>query len=463
MEKLTAQRGIEFLQIILSELSMPSVFSTEDASLIADMFTHMQDPETDDLEKTKDDREKHFPRFMKALYKNYTEIPQEFKEYASDALLYDLVTNFVRNSVQKDALKDMVKRPDAHAQEYLLLNFQFFGAMEDAKIQEIAQQEGRTVQAPAVLEIQADGSLAIITGEELIERKKNQKTQIESWNPYGADDIDAMHEVCRKKGEIQVISQVLKNGFEIKNVIPVAESSSVKIIAENRNTEQKIEIYIDDHGQPKHIIDLANPHIRKDVADANWQDELAILVSNLAGHPDQIADRAEELSSRGPLKSDPRSTITRHEEIALNDDLFVEPEPTEETVEIPGTSQMQQPGMTYTAGPQGGFNVISQTVSPDSKQVTQNDVRTMMKESRVKEPARSSARATHRPRLTQEGETTGRTQTPTQNVIKPKKKHQPKKKVKAKKKTTLADSALKWSGVAAGLGSTGIGFTSFLI
>ena len=206
--KFKIQHGIEFLQIVLSELRDPQVLNMEQHPGLKDMYRNMQDPDFDAATESFGYREKHFPSFMKDLYKKSAELPKEFEDYSDNDMIFGLVSSFIHQAVMAKSLEDIITRPKSHEKAYLSFCFQFFNAMEDKQIGEIAKREGVELTGPAVLEVKADGELGIVTGEGLLERKKNQKTDIESWNPFGNDNIEDMNEVCRKKGEIEVINNL---------------------------------------------------------------------------------------------------------------------------------------------------------------------------------------------------------------------------------------------------------------
>ena len=250
MENFKIYRGIEFLKIVLSELSNPQVIRTDRHPALSHMWRRMQDIRFNPKKETFDYRSEHFPRFMRHLYIEYPDIPKEFRDYADYGMIFDLIAGFVRENVLAHELDDVLQNQDVNERTYMFFCFQFFAAMEDKQVEKLGMERGEVTSVPAVIAEGEDGSLEALTGEDLNERKKNKKTKIIAWNPFGENNLDCMMEVCRKKGEMDIISHIQDGGFEVMD-LQKTDAGFTKIVAENKSTSQRVEIYTDKFGAPK--------------------------------------------------------------------------------------------------------------------------------------------------------------------------------------------------------------------
>lgn len=416
MSQFKIQRGIEFLKIVLNELSSPQVLKIEEHPAIPHMWRRMQDIRFDSRREPFEYRSKHFPRMMRYLYLRHPDLPREFQEFTTDGMVFDLLTDFVRQNVLAGTLEDTLKNPENHEREYLFFAFKFFAAMESAKIEELSLQRGITVSAPAVLERGEDGALEILTGEDLEARKKNKKTKIVSWNPFGEDSIDDMIQVCRKKGEMEVISHIQDDGFEVMD-FSRTDDGLTKIVAEKKETLQRIEVYTDNHGAPVHLIDTANPTKKQDFEGQSWRDELTVMSARAGKNPDVLAIKADEDLKAGPPKGEPRKPkigtgTLKVDPHALEDALGVKaghersefslkPISESETEKLK-TPRVGAPGTAHaTFAPlPGPMRAIPHGITGGVEEDTVEE---------LEEKARGEmARQTHRQRLTETGEITGR-------------------------------------------------------
>lgn len=411
MSHFKIQHGIEFLKIVLNELANPEMLRVEDHPALPHMWRRMQDIRFDSRKEPFEYRSKHFPRFMKHLYRESQEIPKEFRDFADSGMIFDLLTDFVRQNVLAGTLEDTLKNPENHEREYLFFGFKFFAAMEDALIEDLSMKQGITVSAPAVLVEKEDGAFEILTGEDLEARKKNQKTKIVSFNPFGENSIDDMISVCRKKGEMEVISHIQDDGFEIMN-FEQTDDGLTKIVAENKETSQRIEVYTDSHGAPVHLIDTANPTKKQDFEGRNWRDELTVLSARAGKNPDMLAVKADENLKAGPPKGESRKPkigtgTLQVDPHALESALGVKAghersEYSLKPISASETEKLKTPAFASPATARATFAPL-----PGPMRGIPHGITSGVEEDTIEE-LEETARQTHRQRLTESGEITGR-------------------------------------------------------
>lgn len=467
MSNFKIQHGIEFLKIVLNELANPEILKIEEHPALPHMWRRMQDIRFDSRREPFEYRGKHFPRMMKYLYLWHPDLPQEFQEFTTDGMIFDLIADFVRQNVVAGTLEDTLKNPENHEREYLFFAFKFFTAIEDAKIEELSLQRGITVSAPAVLSEQEDGELEILTGEDLEERKKNKKTKIVSFNPFGENSIDDMISVCKKKGEMDVISHLQDDGFEIADFTET-DDGLTKIVAENKETSQRIEVYTDNHGAPVHLIDTANPSKKQDFEGLSWRDELTVMSARSGKNPDMLASKADEALRAGTPKSEQRrpevsTGVLKVDPHALETALGVKAgherfEYSLKPISASATEKLKtpafaSPGTAHATfaplpGPMRGIprQIIPAGVEEDALEETEGEM-----------GGGVNPRQTHRQRLTESGEITGR------HPNQPKRKEEKAETKRPKKKEkTIPEQAIKYTAIASAAGTFGIISTSFL-
>ncbi|MDP4008797.1 MAG: hypothetical protein Q8P68_06445 [Candidatus Peregrinibacteria bacterium] len=460
-KRITIQRGVEFLKIVLSELSDPQVLKLEKHPYLPHMWDRMQDKRFDSRSEPFEYRSKHFPRFMKSLYLKNTDIPDEFKDYADSGMVFDLLADFVKQCVIAGTLNDVLTNENSHEREYMFFCFKFFAAIEDQQIEKISTGEGTSLSTPSVLAEKPDGTLEVLTGADLEARKANKKTDIVSMNPFGDNDIDTMMSVCAKKGEMSVISHLQDGGFEIMD-IEKTDRRQTKIIAENKETSQKIEVYTDKFGVPEQFVDTVDPSARLALQGTNWRDELGVQLARAGKNPDMIAKRAEVRSQAGAPKSEPLHPKISTGNLSISNekmnDIFGNPG--HERFEQSDRDSMSSKEFSEMPTKTKAHSLPFAPLPKSSQAISGKTVSHTIKGEENDEPIEGgiTRRGGHRRRLTESGEATGQIPGQSQMQTRKKEQEQPvppkpkKKKMSAATKVMIGTAAGSVTGVLSLLG-----------